>query len=650
MRLDLEGAVATGKERLKLLGAYLVVTYAILVANASSYLTAGHFAGLLASLFSISALLTHALACMLPFALSVLLVHLLFGFAVGEGAPSRMRSACVWIPVGASVVLFAAMQGIVHVDSTVFRLFDFHLNGFVWNLIATHGGIASLDGGGSTVATLLQRMAGFLVIQTLALIAIMRMRRLRKTLESCWIRRGFVWVGTAFIALGIFEAGVHGLSAFAGDSTIPTLAQAFPVYPSATFNQAAKRLGFKPKMEPEFRLRADSGGLRYPLNPIQRNTDHPLYNIVWLVAESFRPDMIDPEIMPHTHAFAQKATWFQNHYSGSNGTRMGLFSMFYGLYGNYWFGFLRDRRGPVLMDVLLEDNYQMSMYTSANFTYPEFDKTLFARIPKAQLHEQIRGQRWERDRENVTELLHFIENRDPTRAFMTFMFFESPHARYAFPPENAIRTPYLEDLNYGALNLRRDIPLIKNRYVNACNHLDGQFGRILEFLERQGLLANTIVLITGDHGEEFMEKGRWGHNSSFVEEQIRTPLILWIPGRGVARISSITSHLDIPATLLPLMGVTNAPDEYGLGLDLLGPVNRPCAVISDWGKVAYVDHEYKAVFVVKDRMAVRPTVTTRDDLAVEDRSAFYRSRRVLLNNIMYGLARFGNAAGSSKAF
>jgi membrane-anchored protein YejM (alkaline phosphatase superfamily) len=53
---------------------------------------------------------------------------------------------------------------------------------------------------------------------------------------------------------------------------------------------------------------------------------------------------------------------------GGNGTRMALFSMFYGLYGPYWFDFLNTRRSPVLMDVLQQQKYQMSMYTSARFS------------------------------------------------------------------------------------------------------------------------------------------------------------------------------------------------------------------------------------------------------------------------------------------
>jgi len=347
--------------------------------------------------------------------------------------------------------------------------------------------------------------------------------------------------------------------------------------------------------------------------------------------------------MPHTHAFSERALRFEQHYSGGNGTRMAMFGMFYGLYGNYWFNFLHDNRGPVLIDLLLEDNYQMDMFTSARFSYPEFDKTIFARLPQKCLHDETEvspGLGWHRDRENVDHLIDFIENRAPDRPFMTFMFFESPHARYYFPPENAIAKPYLEEFSYATANIERDIKLIFNRYVNSCNHLDSQIWRIIQYLQQADLLGSTIVLITGDHGEEFMEKGRWGHNSAFNDEQTRTPLIIWIPGVEPRKISRMTSHLDIPATILSALGVTSPPEDFSLGFDLTGDAIREFTVLSGWDTLAYVDEEYKAVFPIKLFNMARQQVTTKDDAPVTDASAFYQSRKDQLVRVMREMTRF----------
>jgi hypothetical protein len=362
------------------------------------------------------------------------------------------------------------------------------------------------------------------------------------------------------------------------------------------------------------------------------------------MAESLRADMLNPKVMPQSWAFSQKAIRFDHHYSGGNGTRMALFAAFYGLYGNYWFDFLEERKGPVLIDLLIENNYQMNMFSSAKFSYPEFDKTIFAKLSQNQLHDssELEGglMGWKLDRLNVDKMIDFIDNRDKSRPFMTFMFFESPHALYYFPPENEICTSYLEEFNYATVDLKKDIQLIKNRYINSCNHLDSQYGRILKYLEENSLLDSTIVILTGDHGEEFMEKGRWGHNSTFSEEQTRTPMVLWVPGQKPRYIDSITSHLDIPATLLNQLGVTNPPQDYSQGIDLLGDKERMFAVISGWDTIAYVDNEDKAVFstnVFNDQI-----VTTKADIEVVNEDFFYQTHQQYLIQIMKDMSRFSN--------
>ena len=283
----------------------------------------------------------------------------------------------------------------------------------------------------------------------------------------------------------------------------------------------------------------------------------------------------------------------------------------------------------------------MKMFTSAAFTYPEFDKTIFARVPAADLCESKGGGvGWPKDRENVSKMLEFIAAGDGSRPFMTFMFFESPHAPYHFPPECAIRRPYTEDLNYLTMRLDRDIGLIRNRYLNSCRHLDTQIARVLKGLEEKGLLESTLVLITGDHGEEMMEKGRWGHNSDFTEEQTRVPLVLWIPGHAPDEVTRMTSHLDIPATVLTLLGVTTPPGDYSLGFDLLGDGRREYSVLSDWDHLVYVDAEHKAELPIKTYDFRQQRVTTKDDVEIPDRAGFYEKKRDRLLQVARELKKF----------
>jgi membrane-anchored protein YejM (alkaline phosphatase superfamily) len=352
--------------------------------------------------------------------------------------------------------------------------------------------------------------------------------------------------------------------------------------------------------------------------------------------------MLTLEIMPETYAFAQRTAWFRNHLSGGNGTRMGVFTMFYGLYGPYWFPFLREHRGPVLIDELIKDDYQFGLYTSARFSYPEFDSTVFSAVPTSSLHERpgARKTGWVRDRENGKEILDFLDHRDPARPFMTFMFFESPHARYYFPPESVIRRPYAEDVNYATMDVEKDVGLLWNRYVNSCHHLDSQIGRILGYIDEHDLADDTIVVITADHGEEFMEHGRWGHNSDFVREQIQVPLVIHVPGREPETVDRMTSHLDLPATILGFLGVTNPPDDYSLGIDLFGGEVRSNTVLASWDNLVYVDAESFAVFPLKGHNLWRQRYCDRNGVPLPDPDAYLRTRRPRLLEIMRELRRF----------
>ncbi|HBG78973.1 MAG TPA: hypothetical protein DDW84_09090 [Phycisphaerales bacterium] len=623
---------------------YFGLTYIVLLLNASLYLKYVDFAGFWVYPFTAAVYFTYCFVYMLPFIVILQLFRQFVCLSFMQSLLQKLRLKPMWLLYILAVPSLTFLQIFIFTDRFIFNMYDFHINGFVWNLISTPGGIESMGGDPATTLSFILIIAGFLAIQSVLLLLMLNVRRFENFSQRFFSKRNVNIAIIIFILLGLFQAGAYGISYARSYDPILNSSEAFPFYIPVTFTKLVKSLGMDVKRQPQkLEAKNKSLGINYPLNPITRAAGSKNYNIVWLVAESLRADMVDANIMPKTWAFSQKSISFQNHYSGGNGTRMAMFAMFYGLYGNYWFGFLNEERSPVLIDLLIENNYQMDMFSSAKFSYPEFDKTIFARLPKSELHDDSEltgGEGWQKDRQNIAKLLDFLKNRDPNRPFMTFMFFESPHARYYFPPENVIRPDYLTEFNYATVNLNRDAQLIKNRYINSCNHLDSQFAVIFDYLKQSNLLENTIVIIAGDHGEEFMEKGRWGHNSAFNDEQVCPPLILWAPGEKPRTEPRLSSQLDIPATVMSLLGVTNPPSDYSLGFNLLGSDYRKFTVISGWNTLAYVDDEYKAVFPTGLSGLSKQKVTTKSDIAVEDNSDFYRKKQGNVIQIMKELAHF----------
>jgi uncharacterized protein len=492
----------------------------------------------------------------------------------------------VWTVYAGSVLVLLLLR----VDLLIYELYSFHFNSFVWNLILTPGGVGSL---GSSTATELS--AVLLVLQT----AVLQGATLfisRKGLLLCWRQvRHWRWLSAIACSLFLVQGTVYGLSDIQHFGPVLDGSKAYPLFQRVRFRSLATSLGLEVNASNTQQLQLSQAALRYPLNPVSYQSVAAPPNIIFLVAESLRWDQLSPELMPNTWQFGLENSRFANHYSSGNGTREALFGIFYGLYGSYWEKFMHARQSPLLMDRIQQLGYQLDIRTSAVFTYPEFNKTLFVKVPASAISESGDSlPPWQRDQDNTDALLRFLKQRDVSRPFMSFFFLESTHASYSFPSKHALYSDYQEEVDYMHLlhgGLQReggtvDVTPLLNRYHNAAHWIDVQLGRIYAELAHQGLLNSTIVIVTGDHGEEFMEKGAWGHNSSFVEEQTHVPLVVHLPNQGAQVIASTTSHLDIGTTLLQTLGIDAPLSDYSLGRNLFDSSPRSHWVLSDWHSIS----------------------------------------------------------------
>ncbi len=575
------------------LGGYFFATYLLLlwITQDTVGFAAAREQGFAASAFLLNAFLSYNALYLLPSLLVTWLAYRVVGWKWPQATKARhVAAAAAAVVTGALTTLFFYANVKLH------ALYGMFVNGFVVNLIVTPGGIESLGGSATTTLTFALIALGFVLGHALLLLGVAKVER--------WFarpagRRGALVlpVVAVFVLSTVGDRAAYAYSSALGDSSILTYTDGIPYYVGMTARKFFKTLGFKVNNRKEGLAVQDTGSLNYPLHPLQVKAPAKPLNVVWLVSESWRADTLDQEIMPATWAFAQQAQRFTHHYSGGNGTRNGIFTIFTGIPGNYWDSFMTLHRGAPVIEVMQQQNYQMSLYTSAKFSYPEFDKTIFSKVPASQMHSIDGGaEGWQRDRQNVADLLKFIDQRDPNRPFFTFMFFESPHARYYFPPESVIRRPYRDDINYATLTkeqLRADIVPIKNRYLNSVHHLDSQFARVFDYLKANNLLDSTIVILAGDHGEEFMEAGYWGHNSTISDPQTRTPMVLWVPGMKPATSDKLTSHLDVIPTIMPLLGVTNPVQDYSVGISLLSPEKHDHVIVTAWAEVGYIDDAAK---------------------------------------------------------
>jgi len=105
-------------------------------------------------------------------------------------------------------------------------------------------------------------------------------------------------------------------------------------------------------------------------------------------------------------------------------------------------------------------------------------------------------------------------------------------------------------------------------YDAAIRYVDDQVGRLLDALDAAGLAERTLVLLTSDHGDEFLEHGDIFHKSPFLyDELIHVPLIVRVPERQGERVTELVRHIDLAPTLLELFG--QPPIEAAQGTSLL---------------------------------------------------------------------------------
>jgi membrane-anchored protein YejM (alkaline phosphatase superfamily) len=312
-----------------------------------------------------------------------------------------------------------------------------------------------------------------------------------------------------------------------------------------------------------------------------------------LVVDCLRHDMIEEDVAPHMSAFARDgARTFRNHFSGGNSTRFGILSLIYGLHGSYWFPILKAGAPPVLIDVLLDLGYEPGVFATASQNYPELRATAWARI-NDKVHDDFPSiEAWRRDVESSDALIDWIEERAEDRTpFFGFLLLDSAHQPYSHPPEKTLFEPSAPEIDYLAMTRNEGpdpdtLKRVYNRYKNAVHHADACLGLVLDALERTGLDDETLVIVTGDHGEEFRECGFFGHTSAYTRPQVHVPFLVRGPGIEPGIEERPTSHVDVPATLLELLGADPAARPgYTVGGNLLEPEPERRRVIGGWNEL-----------------------------------------------------------------
>lgn len=116
------------------------------------------------------------------------------------------------------------------------------------------------------------------------------------------------------------------------------------------------------------------------------------------------------------------------------------------------------------------------------------------------------------------------------------------------------------------------------RYLNTLHEVDRQLGRLFAGLRERKLADDTLVVITGDHGESFgSPHASWGHGARLYQEGIQVPLVVWNPRliKKGRHLPTIGSHVDVNPTVTDILGLR--ADDSWHGRSMFDPGRPPRA-------------------------------------------------------------------------
>ncbi|MGL9733818.1 MAG: LPS biosynthesis-modulating metalloenzyme YejM [Symbiopectobacterium sp.] len=263
--------------------------------------------------------------------------------------------------------------------------------------------------------------------------------------------------------------------------------------------------------------------LEYPLNNIQFRNAGSGYNLLIVVA-----DQLPLTRMPQLMRFAEENVHFSNHFNVSQNAQSSLFNLFYGISTTYMDGVLSARTPSALVSSLNQQGYQFGLFSSNGFDNPLYRQALLSdfslSVPVIQ-----------RDVDTVQQWQAWLETGTQTTS------------------------PWFSYIELG---------ITGTRALTDAKDTDQNISAILNTLQSQGKLDNTVVIITAKSSEQ--DKG-----SHYRRSQWQIPLVVHWPGTPAQTISKMTDQKDVMVTLMQrLLHVKTSTTDYAQGEDLFAAQRR----------------------------------------------------------------------------
>ncbi|MEE2757656.1 MAG: sulfatase-like hydrolase/transferase [Myxococcota bacterium] len=151
----------------------------------------------------------------------------------------------------------------------------------------------------------------------------------------------------------------------------------------------------------------------------------------------------------------------------------------------------------------------------------------------------------------------------------------------------------------------------RHRYEAIARYTDHHIGRLIDGLKARHLWQDTVLIVTADHGDEFLDHGHRFHGKTLYEEMTHVPLLLRMPGLSAQTVDEPVGHIELAPTLLELLGlrIPSAYEGESRASELrAGKIKRSAPVFFEVlpdsnytaHQVGMRDGQFKLIYRVKD--------------------------------------------------
>lgn len=325
-------------------------------------------------------------------------------------------------------------------------------------------------------------------------------------------------------------------------------------------------------------------------------------NIIFILVDALRYDYLgcngfEGDISPQIDLLAKESLNFRQCFSQSPWTKPSIATLFTSLYPethrvldhqNRILPLVDERfktdilpeDAVTLAEVLKEGGYETVGFVNNSWMSKRLGYAQgFDRYETPSIEYDLKESAGKKDQKGTwvrvkTSAMEWLQERNRKTPFFLYLHFMGVHGPFQCLEDDfqAVRySPSLGDPEVlSDTNLMRlprylkqgslwDDPVKRKEVLNwrACyaagiRKFDRELGTFFEKLEEKGLMENSLIVLTADHGEELWEHKEWGHGFNLYSEAIRVPLLIRLPGgkKGGQVIDSLVGLIDLMPTLL----------------------------------------------------------------------------------------------------